>query len=56
LLLEKDNFIKELESENISIKSENEMYKEKIKELEKWLVMFLNNFYEGDPQAFRNIE
>lgn len=39
-----------------TLKSENDMYREKIKELEKWLIMFLNNFYEGDPNSLRNIE
>lgn len=35
---------------------ENEQYHEKIKELEKWLVLLLNNFYEGNPGSLKNIE
>ena len=35
---------------------ENEQYKDKIKELEKWLVLLLNNFYEGNPNSLKNIE
>lgn len=32
------------------------MYREKVKELEKWLIMFLNNFYEGDANSLSNIQ
>ncbi|CDW89827.1 UNKNOWN [Stylonychia lemnae] len=54
---ERDNLIKDLEQELISVRSESDMYKEKIKDLEKWLVMFLNNFYEGgDPKAIKSVE
>jgi len=35
---------------------ENEHLKDKIGELERWLVMLLNNFYEGNPASLRNIE
>ena len=35
---------------------ENELLREKVKELEKWLVLLLNNFYEGNPASLRNIE
>jgi hypothetical protein len=32
------------------------MLKDKVKELEKWLVLLLNNFYEGNPTSLKNIE
>lgn len=46
----------ELEVELISLRSDNEMLKDKVKELEKWLIMLLNNFYEGNPTSLKNIE
>lgn len=48
--------IQESEFELIHLRSENEMLKDKVKELEKWLVMLLNNFYEGNPNSLKNIE
>ena len=45
-----------MEVELQSVKNENEMLNEKIKELEKWLVLLLNNFYEGNPNSLKNIE
>lgn len=48
--------IHEAEFELIHLRSENEMLKDKVKELEKWLVMLLNNFYEGNPNSLKNIE
>lgn len=45
-----------MEKQIIQLRCENDMYKEKVKELEKWLIMFLNNFYEGDANSLSNIE
>ena len=36
-------------------KLENSRYKEKIAELEKWIVMLLNNFYQGNPSSIESI-
>lgn len=44
-----------MEVELISLRSENEMLRDKVKELEKWLIMLLNNFYEGNPTSLKNI-
>ncbi len=46
----------DLENEYINVKIENERCKEKIQELEKWLILLLNNFYEGNPHSLKNIE
>jgi hypothetical protein len=35
---------------------ENEKYKSKCLELEKWVLLFTNNFYEGNPTAITTIE
>ena len=32
------------------------MLKDKVKELERWLILLLNNFYEGNPTSLKNIE
>eukprot|EP00347_Sterkiella_histriomuscorum_P015660 403356180 len=48
--------LEQMESEIIQLRCEIDMYKDKIKELERWLIMFLNNFYEGDPNSLKNIE
>jgi hypothetical protein len=45
-----------MEVELQTVKSENEMLTDKLKELEKWLVLLLNNFYEGNPNSLKNIE
>jgi len=45
-----------MEVELISLRSENEMLRDKVKELEKWLIMLLNNFYEGNPTSLKNIQ
>ena len=42
--------------EEEAVLMENELLREKVKELEKWLVLLLNNFYEGNPASLRNIE
>ena len=34
---------------------ENEKYKEKIQELEKWIILLLNNFYSGNPASLDTI-
>ena len=36
-------------------KLENEKYKEKISELEKWIILLLNNFYSGNPSSLDTI-
>ena len=38
------------------LRLENESYKEKIAELEKWLILLLNNFYEGKPNSLYSIQ
>ena len=43
-------------SENLTLKLENDQLKEKISELEGWLLMLLNNFYEGTPVSIVNID
>lgn len=35
---------------------ENEQYREKIKELENWIILLLNNFYDGNQDSMQNIE
>jgi hypothetical protein len=45
-----------MEVELQQVKNQNEMLSDKIKELEKWLVLLLNNFYEGNPNSLKNIE
>ena len=45
-----------MEVELQQVRNENEMLTDKIKELEKWLVLLLNNFYEGNPNSLKNIE
>jgi len=32
------------------------MLKDKVNELERWLILLLNNFYEGNPTSLKNIE
>lgn len=39
-----------------NMKIEAEAYKDKIADLEKWLVLLLNNFYDGNPNSLKNIE
>jgi hypothetical protein len=46
----------EIEPDTQSLKLEIQQYKEKIIELEKWLVLLLNNFYEGNPKSLKSIE
>ena len=45
-----------MEVELQQVKNQNDMLTDKIKELEKWLVLLLNNFYEGNPNSLKNIE
>jgi hypothetical protein len=59
------NQVKMIQNENLSLKisldkanrelddvlMENDKHREKISELEKWIVMLLNNFYSGTPQT-----
>lgn len=56
LQVAKPESLAELELEAQNLKIENEQFKEKIRELEKWLVLLLNNFYEGNPNSLQNIE
>lgn len=46
----------DLEIEMANAKFEIELYKDKVMELEKWLILLLNNFYEGNPNSLQNIE
>lgn len=46
----------ELEGELSNLRLENEQYKDKVSDLEKWLVLLLNNFYDGNPNSLKNIE
>jgi hypothetical protein len=45
-----------MDNELATLRLENEQLKDKITDLEKWLVLLLNNFYEGNPNSLRNIE
>jgi hypothetical protein len=38
------------------MRMENEQYREKIKELENWIILLLNNFYDGNQDSMQNIE
>lgn len=35
---------------------ENERYREKVEELEKWIILLTNNFYQGNPNSIDSIE
>lgn len=35
---------------------DNERYREKIGELEKWIILFTNNFYAGNPNSIDAIQ
>ena len=45
-----------MQRENEDIKVENEKLREKIQELESWIMMLLNNFYQGNPQQLDSIQ
>ncbi len=47
-----DNLNREL----LDYKLDNEKCREKIQELEKWIVLLLNNFYSGNPQSLESIQ
>ena len=51
-----DSMIQDMEGELQNLRLEAETYKEKIVDLEKWLVLLLNNFYDGNPNSLKNIE
>ena len=38
------------------IRLENEKYREKVDELEKWIVLLTNNFYAGNPSSIQSIQ
>ena len=38
------------------LQNENKLFREKNKELESWLVMLLNSFYQGDPKSLNFLE
>ena len=38
------------------MKLQNERYREKIAELERWLVCLLNGYYEGEPTSQQKVE
>ncbi len=38
------------------IQLENEKYKEKVEELEKWIILLTNNFYAGNMNSVDAIE
>jgi hypothetical protein len=46
----------DMENELHLLKLENYYYKDKVKDLEKWLVIMLNNFYSGNPTQLTNLE
>ena len=35
---------------------ENERYREKVEELEKWIILLTNNFYAGNPSSIESIQ
>ena len=35
---------------------ENERYREKVEELEKWIILLTNNFYAGNPGSIESIQ
>ena len=37
-------------------KLENDKYKDKVEELEKWILLLTNNFYAGQPSSIEAIE
>ena len=39
-----------------ALKLENERYRSKCEELEKWVLTFTNSFYEGKPQAIETMQ
>ena len=45
-----------MESELQGLKVDNDHFREKTKDLERWLILLLNNFYDGNPNSQRNIE
>ena len=38
------------------VQLENEKYKDKVEELEKWIVLLSNNFYAGNPGSVQTIQ
>ena len=51
-----DSMVQDMDSELQNLRLEAETYREKIVDLEKWLVLLLNNFYDGNPNSLKNIE
>ena len=52
LRMQVDSLQRELEL----IQLENEKYKEKVEELEKWIILLTNNFYAGNMNSVDAIE
>ena len=38
------------------LRLENEKYRDKVEELEKWIMLLTNNFYAGNPSAIDAIQ
>lgn len=47
-----DTLSRELED----VKLENERFREKVEELEKWIILLTNNFYAGTPSNIEAIQ
>lgn len=52
LKLQIDSQIRELQD----LRLENEKYKDKIEELEKWILLLTNNFYAGNPASIESLQ
>ena len=52
LKMQIDSHLRELQD----IKLENERYREKVEELEKWIILLTNNFYAGNPDSIDAIQ
>ena len=45
-----------LQRDHEVLQLENQRYKEKVEELEKWIVLLTNNFYAGNPGSVEAIQ
>lgn len=47
--------IDSLNRELQDMRLENEKYRDKIEELEKWILLLTNNFYAGNPSSIESL-
>jgi hypothetical protein len=45
-----------LQREHELLQLENSKYKDKVEELEKWIMLLTNNFYAGNPSSLEAIQ